>query len=226
MTNKPNEKIKRIVDLIGENEVHFPLRAALIKIQLIFDLIAAEGSLLESTFNPVSPEIQILRVVENYLLKYKPNNAVVDELQAILNDMTLEQIEQLKTVQLFSGNHRLAGKLTPVEQFEYDVKRINRNVNFERSADGGYKNQYLEIAWSLYRKQYFRNTGNLAARRKVHGPYYVARRDENNRLNFSEIPTPHKSYGRAEAEAKRLANKTKFNFTVLNEVGTYGPDTE
>lgn len=226
MTNKPNEKIKRIVDLIGDSEVHLPLRVALSKLQIILDMVNDEESLLQSIFNPVSPEIQILRVVENYLLKYKPNNPFVDELQAILNNMTLEQIEQLKTVQMFSGKHRLAGKLTPVEQFEYDVKRINRNVNFERSADGGYKNQYLEIAWSLYRKQYFRITGNLAARRKVHGPYYVARRDENNRLNFSEIPTPHKSYDRAEAEAKRLANKTKFNFTVLNEVGTYGPDTE
>lgn len=226
MTNKPNEKIKRIVDLIGDSEEHLPLRAALIKLQLIFDLIAAEESLLESVFENNSAEIQIRRVLDNYLLKYKPDDAFVDKISAIINNMTLEQIEQLKTAQMFSGNHRLAGKLTPVEQFEYDVKRINRNVNFERSADGGYKNQYLEIAWSLYRKQYFRITGNLAARRKVHGPYYVARRDENNRLNFSEIPTPHKSYDRAEAEAKRLANKTKFNFTVLNEVGTYGPDTE
>lgn len=226
MNNKPNEKIKRIINLIGDEEAHFPLRVALSKLQIILDMVNDEGSLLESIFECVSAEIQIRRVLDNYLLRHNPDEGFVDKLLVIVNDMSEEQVEQLRSSEVSATNHRPAYKWTPDDQFEYDVKRINKKINLSKDSNGGYVNEYVRLAWHLRRKQYFRITGNLAARRKVHGPYYVARRDENSRLNFSEIPTPHKSYDRAEAEAKRLANKTKFNFTVLNEVGTYGPDTE
>lgn len=222
MTNRLNEKIKQILALAGESNKHEPLKNAMIQLQVLLDWSDAKDTLL--------PDMHLYRtmikVIDNYLIKLNSDDDFVNELLVIINDMSSEQVECLAEIQLSIHNRAAAVKPTPREQFEYDLKRINKKVNLDRSQDGGYCNQYIEMAWSLQRNIYFRITGNLAARRKVHGPYYVARRDENSRLNFSEIPTPHKSYGRAEAEAKRLANKTKFNFTVLNEVGTYGPDTE
>lgn len=201
-----NKTITQIIELVGDDKKHFPLKAAMLQLQVVLHLSNEEESLLPR----VTPVKSITIVIENYVFKYNPDDEFVNKLHAITSHLTIEEVEQFK-----SSTQRTR------EQFEKDVKRINRKISTDRSADGGYCNQYVEMAWGLQKKQYFRITNQALSRARLRAPYYVAKQDENGNLVFSEKPFAHKNFKSACKEAKRLCNKTGLHFTVLSTVYSF-----
>ena len=202
------DKIKKICEYLKPYPQHSFLKSELVRLQELHDAWSTEGTLLPHR----NLDSDIAELLANYVLRFPIDDDLIDTILAIVNDLSIVKIKEMDP-----DDNRDAFK----RQFEKDIKQINSKISLERASDGGYQNAYVEIAWAIRRTTHLRLKRKYVTHKKATGPYYVAKRGEDNNLVFSNKPYVHERYISAVEEAKRLAKKTNIKFTVVCAVSTW-----